>query len=145
MSEIKTLKFPGDVEPREIVDAKAREDISKLSDEIANIPSGADGKSAYQYAVDGGYTGTEEEFAAKLAEEMPGALPNPNALTFTGAVEGSYDGSEALTVEISSGGGGASMTDDDILECLIGTDMLSAVKDVDGAILTDENSKILLM
>lgn len=109
MSEIKTLKFPGDVEPREIVDAKAREDISKLSDEIANIPSGADGKSAYQYAVDGGYTGTEEEFAAKLAEEMPDALPNPNALTFTGAVEGSYDGSEALTVDIPSGGGGVSV------------------------------------
>ena len=42
-------------------------------------------------------------------------------------------------------GGDASMTDDDILECLIDTDMLSAVKDVDGAILTDENSKILLM
>ena len=42
-------------------------------------------------------------------------------------------------------GGGESMTDDDILECLIGTDMLSAVKDADGAILTDENSKILLM
>ena len=35
--------------------------------------------------------------------------------------------------------------DDDILECLIGTDMLSAVKDADGAILTDENSKIILM
>ena len=30
---------------------------------------GADGKSAYQYAQDGGYTGTEEQFAAKLAEE----------------------------------------------------------------------------
>ena len=28
---------------------------------------GADGKSAYQYAQDGGYTGTEEEFAAKMA------------------------------------------------------------------------------
>ena len=43
------------------------------------------------------------------------------------------------------GGGGASMTDDDILECLIGTDMLSAVKDADGAILTDETGKIILM
>ena len=31
--------------------------------------TGADGKSAYSYAVDGGYTGTEEEFAAKLAAE----------------------------------------------------------------------------
>lgn len=40
MSEIKTLKFPGDKEPREIVDAKAREDISSLSEEIANIPTG---------------------------------------------------------------------------------------------------------
>lgn len=29
---------------------------------------GKDGKSAYQYAQDGGYTGTEEEFAAKLAQ-----------------------------------------------------------------------------
>lgn len=42
-------------------------------------------------------------------------------------------------------GGGASMTDDDILECLIATDMLSAVKDADGKIFTDENNKILLM
>lgn len=63
---------------------------------------GADGKSAYQYAQDGGYTGTEAEFAAKLAAEK---FANPNALTFTGAVTGSYDGSEAVTVEIPSGGG----------------------------------------
>lgn len=33
--------------------------------------AGAGGKSAYQYAVDGGYTGTEAEFAAKLAAEIP--------------------------------------------------------------------------
>ena len=31
---------------------------------------GADGKSAYQYAVEGGYTGTEAEFAEKLAQEQ---------------------------------------------------------------------------
>lgn len=36
-------------------------------------PTGADGKSAYQYAQDGGYTGTEEEFAAKMAQ--PWAYP----------------------------------------------------------------------
>ena len=35
---------------------------------------GADGKSAYQYAQDGGYTGTEAEFAEKLAEETPKAF-----------------------------------------------------------------------
>ena len=71
---------------------------------------GTDGKSAYAYAVEGGYTGTEAEFAAKLAEEMPDKLPNPNALTFTGAVTGSYDGSAPLSVEIPSGGGGGAVS-----------------------------------
>lgn len=33
--------------------------------------SGLSGKSAYKYAQEGGYTGTEEEFAAKLAAESP--------------------------------------------------------------------------
>ena len=42
------------------------------------------------------------------AISIPDKLPNPNALTFTGAVTGTYDGSEALTVEIPSGGGGIS-------------------------------------
>lgn len=32
---------------------------------------GAPGKTAYQYAQDGGYTGTEAEFAEKLAQEIP--------------------------------------------------------------------------
>ena len=39
---------------------------------------------------------------------IPTALPNPNALTFTGAVTGSYDGSAPLSVEIPSGGGSGS-------------------------------------
>ena len=33
-------------------------------------------------------------------KDIPTKLPNPNPLTFTGAVTGNYDGSEALTVEI---------------------------------------------
>lgn len=36
---------------------------------------------------------------------VPDALPNPFALTFTGAAEGSYDGSKAVTVNIPQGGG----------------------------------------
>ena len=165
--------------------------------------TGADGKSAYQYAQDGGYTGTETEFAEKLAKTpligtsnnltvqqvadavlagipvemqynaevegiyeplyftdfsikehdepegfyisvksriisnyndhpaivelvgytdedgwfvepaplakiwdipayIPSSLPNPKALTFTGAVIGNYNGSSALTVKIPS-------------------------------------------
>ena len=151
---------------------------------------GAAGKSAYQYAVEGGYTGTETAFAEKLAQEqltgttneltptqvydavsagipvkvqytdgtygllsftafnvseslnviasqiiaysnglyilcelygdkssnawgfnitilaqktdIPSALPNPNALTFTGAVTGTYNGSAPLSVKIPS-------------------------------------------
>lgn len=39
---------------------------------------------------------------------IPEKLPNPNALTFTGAVTGSYDGAEPLTVNIPSSGGGIS-------------------------------------
>lgn len=161
---------------------------------------GKDGKSAYQYAQDGGYTGTETEFSEKLAQEqlsgttseltptqvyeavsagipvkvqyidstygllsftafnvaeslsviasqtivyyngvyflavlsgaksnnswgvkfttlaeesnipvIPTVLPNPNAITFTGAVTGSYDGSAAMTVNIPS-----AVTDDHI-------------------------------
>ena len=44
-----------------------------VGDEDTGKPSrgdkGPDGKSAYSYAQDGGYTGTEAEFAAKLAAE----------------------------------------------------------------------------
>lgn len=36
---------------------------------------------------------------------VPATLPNPNKLTFTGAVSGEYDGSEAVTIDIPQGGG----------------------------------------
>lgn len=39
--------------------------------------------------------------------DIPTKLPNPNALTFTGAATGTYDGSAPLTVNIPAGGGGA--------------------------------------
>ena len=61
---------------------------------------GTNGKSAYEYAVDGGFNGTEEAFAAKIAAEYPSSLPNPCKLTLTGAVYGEYDGSEDITLEI---------------------------------------------
>ena len=43
-----------------------------------------------------------------LKEEIPNTLPNPQKLTFTGAVEAEYDGSVPVTVEIPSGGSGGS-------------------------------------
>ena len=53
------------------------------------------GKSAYQYAVDGGFTGTEEEFAEKLAFLMAsavnGTINENNNIILTGALpNGSY-------------------------------------------------------
>lgn len=48
--------------------------ILRIKDENGNVQDvlalrGATGKSAYQSAKDGGYTGTEEEFNVKLANE----------------------------------------------------------------------------
>lgn len=105
MSEIKTLKFPGDTEPREIVDAKAREDISKLSEEKANLPLAEDG--TINAGISGQYA-TSDGKGGFNWKDGPTTLPNPNAITFTGAVTGSYDGSAPLEVKIPSGGGGTS-------------------------------------
>lgn len=61
---------------------------SAVNDALAQAKaSGAfDGKSAYQHAQDGGYTGTEEEFAAKLAFdpfiESTGELVYTQTVTF---------------------------------------------------------------
>lgn len=55
MSEMKTLKFPGDTEPREIVDAKAREDITKLSEDIADSGYKADIERAASLGIAAGY------------------------------------------------------------------------------------------
>lgn len=58
------------------------------------------GKTAYEYAREGGYTGSEREFTRKLAQEFPVKLPNPQTLTFEGMAEGVYDGSQSLAVNI---------------------------------------------
>lgn len=44
-------------------------------------------------------------------DEIPTALKNPYALTFTGASSGTYDGSSAVTINIPSGDtGGTAVT-----------------------------------
>ena len=58
---------------------------------------GEDGKSAYQYALDSGYTGTEEEFAEKMAEEG-----------CSGGMTVTDDGNGNVTIETSGEAGGAS-------------------------------------
>lgn len=52
----------------------------------------------------------KQEIAQEAADlvDVPDKLPNPNALTFTGAVEGTYDGSAPMEIEIPEGGSGGS-------------------------------------
>lgn len=45
---------------------------------------------------------------AAWGAKLPTALKNPNALTFTGAATGTYDGSAALTINIPAGGSSGS-------------------------------------
>ena len=200
---------------------------------IGNHSKCADGKSAYDYAVEGGYTGTETEFAEKMAEEqltgttneltptqvydavssgipvkvqytdptfgissftafnvsesmnvvasnaivnynnmyllavlygiksdnrwfyeitglaekedIPVALPNPNSLTFTGAVTGSYDGSAPLSVEIPIGADGKSAYDYAVEGGYTGTETEFAEKLASGLMIvtiTDSNGTL---
>lgn len=59
---------------------------------------GTDGKSAYQYAVEGGYTGTEEEFTAKLA-----AGGNPTDEQVASAVETWLEAHPEATTTVQDG------------------------------------------
>ena len=68
-------------------------------------------------AIPSTLTGTAGQILTKTADgqewkdvDIPTALPNPNALTFTGAATGTYDGSAPLEVEIP--------TVDDVLAAL---------------------------
>lgn len=71
--------------------------VNNLTTNVANKPLSAAQGVALKALID--------------AISVPDKLPNPNALTFTGAVTGSYDGSEPLTVNIPSSGGGSGGSD----------------------------------
>ena len=64
--------------------------VNDLTTSVANKPLSAAQGVALKALID--------------AITVPDKLPNPNALTFTGAVTGIYDGSAPLSVEIPSGG-----------------------------------------
>ena len=67
-----------------------------------------DGKTAYQYAQDGGYTGTEEEFAAKLAQDW---LPKNQGTANAGKIL--MVGPDGLITlgDVPEGGGGIGYVD----------------------------------
>ena len=71
----------------------------------------ADGAVTTEKIADGAVTGDKiagkSITANKLADGViPEKLPNPQKLTFTGAVTGEYDGSQAVNIDIPAGGGG---------------------------------------
>lgn len=68
--------------------AKAAEIDTKVDEAMAKAYAEGkyEGKSAYQYAVDGGFVGTEEEFASAMAEEG-------------GVVDGSVIFSNSITID----------------------------------------------
>lgn len=49
----------------------SREGMPEVAEITLTLPAGQSGKSAYAYAQDAGYAGTEAEFAQKLATEAP--------------------------------------------------------------------------
>ena len=86
-----TLEFPSqeaDMEVKVVVDADVSDNLSGASGEKGadgkDGKDGVDGKSAYQYAVDGGYEGTEEEFASLMASGGSGDIEEiKNTLGYT--------------------------------------------------------------
>lgn len=83
--------------------------VNNLTTNVANKPLSAAQGVALKALID--------------AISVPDKLPNPNALTFTGAVTGSYDGSAAVTVVIPAGGGGSG----DIIDVLMDVTIEEAV------------------
>ena len=81
----------------------------------ADGSDGKDGADGYTPVKGKDYfTEADKQEIASTAAEMvsiPDVLPNPNALTFTGAATGTYDGSAPLSVEIPSGGSGGGGSD----------------------------------
>lgn len=55
------------------------------------------------------YSGETWNVRKYLLPTSSGSLKNPNALTFTGAVSGTYDGSKAVEINIPEGGSGESV------------------------------------
>lgn len=80
---------------------------------------GADGKSAYAYAVEGGFTGTEAEFSDKMAAEIPTV---DSTLTQSGQAADAKAVGDALAVlenKIPTASGGMSVTAADLLVTIL--------------------------
>ncbi len=66
---------------------------------VTEALAGVGGKSAYEYAKEGGYTGTEEDFRQKLASEFAPARIGEVTLTAAGWVGAASPFSQIVEVE----------------------------------------------
>lgn len=95
-TDLKTVAFTGSY-----TDLSNKPDIPTKTSELSN-------DSGFLTSVPSEYV-TDTELDGKgyaQTSDIPSTLPNPNKLTFTGAVSGEYDGSSPLSIEIPQGGGG---------------------------------------
>ena len=96
--------------------------------------------SEIQTAIDGIEPGGGGSGGSGGSADIPTKLPNPYALTFTGAVSATYDGSEAVSVEIPQGGGGSG---GELAKTIIVNDTLAeAVKSYERTLTAEENALI---
>lgn len=88
--------------------------IDNLTTNVANKPLSAAQGVALKALIDAIAVPTklselENDSGYAKATDIPEKLPNPQKLTFSGAVTAEYDGSEVLMVDIPSGGGSISL------------------------------------
>lgn len=77
---------------------RVRDDANSGAFDGEDGKNGTNGKDAYEYAKDGGYTGTEAEFAQKLAK----ALPVANVLDYGAKGDGSADDTAAFKAALAA-------------------------------------------
>lgn len=90
--------------------------IDNLTTNVSNKPLSASQGVALKALIDAIVVPTklselENDSGYAKTTDIPDNLPNPKKLTFTGAVIGSYDGSEEVSIEIPSSGGSGSGSD----------------------------------
>ena len=105
------------------------------------------------------YVDVLEKWKQDIMDNIPTKLPNPNPLTFTGAVTGRYDGSEALTMNIPEQvqpdwnqndstaadyikNKPSTATNDDSMDFLAEMGMITPVTNSTGEILVSPSNKI---
>ena len=99
---LSTFSFDILVEPDDVEDVEKSEGYFNWSRRFIPVFRADPGQVIRVKAVDG--EGIPTEWEGAQLPQVPGALPNPNKLRFTGAVNAEYDGTEAVSVEIPKPG-----------------------------------------